>query len=399
MEKQTMTNTMPPMDLEALAAALDPERVMARATQETGLEDYAPVVEALTVLVDSVRSEGRFNAVGYFAMAEDLNRWLTNWLKFRSDLERHPEILDEDVSDPIVILGLPRTGTTKLQRVMSQHQSVHQLSMWKCFYPAPVGEPDEHPDPRIALTAQLSDAMIAAFPDFPTMHPMASEEPEEDVFLMRNTLQCAVNGMLLRAPSYLDWLLNDHGVEESYDYLRQLLQYLQWQEGGRRGPWVLKTPLHLGRIDTLLSRFPAATLVHCHRDVSVCMASLCRIMEAARTIGSDNVDLGELGGFIVDFWSREWELNLSQRSSVPSTQIVDVQYEAIRTDSAAICREVFAQRGMALSEHDVEAMTSWQSENPQHRLGKIEYSLDRYDLTPAEVQKAFSTYLDLQFSS
>ena len=59
------------------------------------------------------------SARGLMGVQANFTRFLVNRLRWEADVEKHPEILDEDVSDPIIVLGLPRSGTTKLQRFLS----------------------------------------------------------------------------------------------------------------------------------------------------------------------------------------------------------------------------------------------------------------------------------------
>ena len=130
---------------------LDLATLMADARKATGLSsfnvnDWGP----FTRYLDGVARGVDFKPGGIETFRNAMLRHLVNRLRIEDDLRRHPEILDEDVSDPIVIVGMPRTGTTKLQRMLSAAPEVQKLYLWRMLNPAPF--PDAvagAPDPRI----------------------------------------------------------------------------------------------------------------------------------------------------------------------------------------------------------------------------------------------------------
>lgn len=99
----------------------------------------------------------------------------------------------------------------------------------------------------------------------------------------------------------------------NYQYLSSLLRYLQWQDGGRRGPWVLKSPTHIGNLDAVFASFPRATLVHCHRDPVTVVTSIARMFEVFWGLFGGQASLHEIGAFALDKWSAEMNKNLAQR--------------------------------------------------------------------------------------
>src|SRR3954454_25295725 len=129
---------------------------MAAASASTGLHDYGDLafVEPLDQMVASINSSGTLDDDGRAAFAADMTRLLCTRLAIEAAVSAHPEILDEDVSDPIVITGLPRTGTTKLHRVLATDHRLQTLVLWRGLFPAPLAPPGTEPDPRIAITDQ-----------------------------------------------------------------------------------------------------------------------------------------------------------------------------------------------------------------------------------------------------
>lgn len=375
---------------------LDAGELLAAARTEAALDDFGDetFMEGLTRLLAAVTAEAGLTPMGIMGLKADVVRLLVNRLRIHAAVTAHPEILEEDVSDPIVITGLPRTGTTKLQKSLAINSGFQKLLLWQILNPAPFGELGQDPDPRITTAEQRSALMSTMSPEFMAGHPMTAEEPEEDLLLMQLTFRTPSFGYLHRAPSYVDWVL---GVDPAptYEDLRRSLQYLQWQDGGRRDrPWILKTPIHLGALETLLRTFPAATVVHCHRDPCVAVPSTCRLAELARLPNVEDLDRVELGSFLSSFWADAWARNIDQRSQLPEAQILDVGYEQIRDDIASVLREIYARRDQPLDTAALEEMVAWEKENPQHKFGKFDYSLERFGLTRESVEKDFATYLE-----
>src|SRR5690606_6163617 len=96
------------------------------------------------------------DGAGFTQLDTMAHRLLVNRLRFAEDLAHHPEILDEDVSDPIVVIGFPRSGTTVLQRMMSADPAMQSLKLWRLLNPAPFpGEAPGEPGGRLAFAEQV----------------------------------------------------------------------------------------------------------------------------------------------------------------------------------------------------------------------------------------------------
>lgn len=387
------------MNAEGGLRDLEPAALLAAASREAGLDDYGDhaFMEPFTRLMQAIVAEADLSPIGIAGTRARMIQCLVNRLRLQRDLKRHPEILDEDVSDPIVIVGLPRTGTTKLQRMLSSDPAVRRTPFWLLLNPAPLpGWQRGEPDGRIAL-AQVQAEALAQQPDFLAAHPMAAEETEEDVFMMEMSFEGILPLTQYRVPSFHAWVRN-RPRQGFYAFEKILLQYLQWQDGGRRGrPWVLKATTHLGGLQALIDTFPDATLVHCHRDVGTSMASTIRAAEGFRGLMANALDPVALGADYLRIYANEMSAYLPQREALHEqlgspSRFIDVRYGDIVHDPITVIRKLYAARGWTLMPAGEAAMLAWQDENPQYRYGKISYSLERYGLTTAEVEQAFADY-------
>ncbi len=369
-----------------------------QARQDTGLSGFGDLSfrEGLRVYVDALNREASLNRLGAIMARGEIVRMLSNRLRFARDLKRHPEILEEELERPIVILGLARTGTTKLQRTISADPSVQRLELWRLLSPAPWPVGLDGEDPRIALAEVLEAELSARFPEVIAAHALEAREPDEETLLLELTFSAMTRGQVqaYRTPSYVQWLAG-RSKREAYGYLRMLLQYLQWQDGGGRGrPWIMKTPLHLGELPTLLETFPDALVVHCHRDPVQAIPSVASLVELARRVRSDDVDPLEVGSEMLDRFSSLIRRALEARQSLPAERFIDLSFRAIVSDVKAVIAEIYSRTGRQLSTEAVAAFDAYESRRPAHHFGRNVYTAERYGLDEPRIKAAFAPYYD-----
>lgn len=107
------------------------------------------------------------------------------------------------------------------------------------------------------------------------------------------------------------------------------------QYGRPRRRWILKSPMHTGNLDALLTVFPDATLVWTHRDPATAVASFCSLVECGMTLSRRTVDLHALGATWLDLLSGSVRRGLAARAEVPREAVVDVPYSWLGSDPAA----------------------------------------------------------------
>jgi NAD(P)-dependent dehydrogenase (short-subunit alcohol dehydrogenase family) len=402
---QTM-NAVPGMPPAMIATSLaarpagevSAEALLAGAVRETQLEDYGEdrsFEEGLRTLVHAINDEARLSDMGRVRVSMDLGRMLINRLRFEADRARHPEISEEEIIAPIVVLGFPRTGTTKLQRTLAADPEAQRLEGWRVFNPAPVPSlRKDGIDPRIQIAESIEAALTRHFPRWQAGHPTLAHEPDEEVLLLEMTFQHNVHALRYRVPSYWDYV---QGVDQTgpYEYMKSLLKYLQWQDGGGRGrPWILKSPLHLGELDTLLATFPDAVVVHCHRDPREVMASFGALVELARRMSSDELDLKEIGRHAMAYLGWHIERHLTMRDRLGRERIVDVCFGDICADIDGVVDEIYASAGRVVSPEARNAFKAFNDRHTAGHFGRHEYTLERYGLSSTEVAEQFAPYMD-----
>lgn len=371
------------------------EQLLAQARAEAGLDDFGDddFRTGLQKLVDCT-SRMRLSAMGEAATQAEVQRWLVNRLRFADDLKHHPEILYEELDDPVVILGLPRTGTTKLQRLIAADPGIISLKFWQAAMPGRVSNAlAGEEDPRIGMARQMIAMIAQVSPGLLQSHPLQAEFPEEEFFLQMPTFCTPAIYLNHPAPGFDAWVAGQSLVP-TYCYLKQSLQYLQWQQGGRRGRrWLLKTPLHLGNLDILVDLFPRATYVCTHRNLHDVLPSFSRLMEMFWRIKLDEVDRHEIGRFMLAFWSGEMRRHLQQRDALRDRlDILDIRYEAVRDDPFGVVRQIYRHLGRDLAPSIEQAMREWDARDMHGSFGAYRYTLEQYGLDAAAIDAAFKDY-------
>lgn len=380
------------------AATLDPERLLGAARQLTGVDDFGDPAfrEGLQRFLRSAVDDAILSPMGVATLEGLTIGLLVNRLRFEDDLKRHPEILEEPLEPPVVIIGLPRTGTTKLHRMMAVDERFQSIRAWQTLNPAPFpGAPAGGPDPRIAVAKQM-DAMVEAMnPEILAGHPIRAEEVDEETsYLMEMTFEWTLLAMRAQLPSFEAWVATRSPVP-TYRYLRRMLQYLQWQTGGRGRPYLLKSPLHVAHLDALHEVFPRSLVIHCHRHPAEAATSFMKLAELSRRLMYGVVDQRAVGTWVLHTLAEQMRNYLVQRDRLGSrAEIVDVDFGAIAQRPLGVIRDVLRRRGWDLPDATADAMLKWEAGHPSDRFGKFTYAMQDYGMTRADFESAFATYLD-----
>lgn len=372
------------------------ESLVEAAQAETGLSDFGEpdLFPGLRALLDAYVTEAQFSATGIEAQRAGLIRVLSNRLRIEALIQQHPEILDEEILGPIIITGLPRSGTTKLLRVLAADSRLQTLLLWKILNPAPFGPvaPGET-DPRITFAEQTSAAMRDHFPDFYAGHPMNAHEPDEEEWLLDFVMRGYVNCHSAHIPSFEAWM-DRQDFSTWYVYLRKVLQVLQWQDGSPKKTWLLKAPSHMNRLNWLFPVFPDATIVQCHRDPVTALISLSGLSEAIRKMYSDAETPKESAHFVVHHWTKQLEGYMRLRPEYEQEHpFVDVSYPELVNDVEAVIERIYAAAGLPLTPAAKAAILAWERDNPQGKHGKHRYDISRYDISAEQIRALCGSYL------
>ncbi|MCZ7620611.1 MAG: sulfotransferase [Myxococcota bacterium] len=369
-----------------------PARLIRAAQRRTGLEEFGDgfSVEGLRRLLRSYETEARLHAVGRIAAHADTLALLSNRLRLVADRRRHPEIAEQAIERPVFIVGLPRTGTTLLHRLLAQDPAHRVPHTWEILHPSPPPQRARAAtDARIARAARGIRQLDRLAPQFQRIHAVGARLPEECIAILAHSFASDRFVAMHRLPSYQAWL-DQQDLRFAYADHRRFLQQLQWRHPGRR--WLLKAPAHLLALDDLLAVYPDALIVQTHRDPVRILASLASLVATLRGAFSDDVDPVEIGRDVAVRWAEALRRSIAVRQNVSGDRFVDIQYRDLLRDPIAIVRLLYARMDTPLDAETERAMQRFLEANPQDRFGRHRYPLAPFGLDGDAERRRYARY-------
>ncbi|HEX6310838.1 MAG TPA: sulfotransferase [Acidimicrobiia bacterium] len=375
---------------------LEPGALMAAAAAETGLDDFGDdrFREPLAVLCASLRGEAGLGAAGIVGAHAQLTALLKNRLLIEDLLRRHPEIHDIDVVRPIVICGLPRTGTTHLHNLVAADPALRSLPYWESLEPV-LAEAEQpapgEPDPRWARTATALEFVNSAMPYFKRMHEMTVDHVHEEIQLLAIDFSTMLFETTAPMPAWRDYYLA-HDQTPHYEYMRTVLKVLQWQRGGER--WVLKSPQHIEQFPALLATFPDATFVVTHRDPVAVITSVATMLAYTARVSQDPVDPVRVGRYWADRIERKLRSCVEDHDVLPADQTIDVHFSEFMADDIAMVERIYDVAGQPFTVSARNAMDDFMADHPRGKFGGVVYDLADFDLDREELRGRLRFYVE-----
>lgn len=365
---------------------------MLRGAQKAGFDvDLLPALarEGMFKRIESVNEDAHLSLFGTIGFNQQLRRCLVNALSIERTIQAHPEILDQKIRNPIFVIGMPRTGTTLMQRLLSLHDGARFVRFWESYEPVP--RPTEDEGASRARRMREADRALARLhwvaPSLRAVHPMTVEAPEECFFLMRNYFLVPRWFDFANMESYWKWM-DAHDTAQAYQLLKRQFQVLQWLEP--REHWVLKCPLHLGYIDELLRVFPDARIVHMQREPTEVAASLASLMSILWNLTSEHFEPEEIGRWSLDTAARLHAKGLPAMERLRPDQLVRVGFSDLVKDHAGTAQRVYEVLGYRRDPRLADSIATWSRNNTREKHGRHIYTLSQFGLTEDEVQRAFA---------
>ena len=376
-------------------ASFDPGSIVAAARKQAGSRELGDDTwsEPLRVLCESIEGEAKLSPFGRIALRGMLVGALANRIRLLDWAERHPEVRQEKIERPWIILGMPRTGTSLLSILMGLDPSSRSLLTWQAMEPVPPPElATEAEDPRIAVARKRFEGLMKLNPALRAMHPFGATLATECVTLLVFDLRSLSIETQALLPSYGEWL-ESADMHSAYGWHELALQTLQ-----SRIPtlsWVLKTPQHLWAIDAVTKRYPDARLIWTHRDPRKVVTSVASLNTSLHRQGSDAVDPAAVG--------RAWSAKL--RHAIECGMRYDdahsgeswcchVQYADIMADPIGAVRSIYAHFGEELHPLHEKRMDVWMRDRPQEVFGRHRYDPRDFGLSNEGIREQYADYCE-----
>jgi hypothetical protein len=389
---------------QVLAAAsahpvpLEGEQVLAAARQATGLSDFGdPAFRArLDLWLQSAREDQGLSPVGQAGIYSMAVRLASNRLRVEDLVKRHPEILDIEIEAPLVIAGLPRSGTSYLQSFLAADPRLRSLPYWEAARPVPAPDEQVPPgaeDPRRRLCEAEWAQQDALLPYIKAIHEFSPDHISEDVELQDIDFGSYTPEWHTHAPKWRDYA-EQHDATPTYRYLKKCLQVLSFQTGTKR--WLLKCPQHMEHLVPLMQVFPDATVIVTHRDPVASIQSAITAMSYSARVVRKQVEPEVIASYWIDRYQRLLRAFVRDHGLVDSRRVVDVYFHELMKDPMASVAAIYAKANLALTPGVRQRMAEFaESARSSGKYGQLTYHLERdFGLSAADIRRPFDFYFE-----
>lgn len=382
---------------ETLQVDFREEYILEQARRRTGLSDFGPddFRERLRVLREEWDGDTGLTGIGRFALQRYLIRYACNRLLIHDTLRRHPEILDLEIRAPIIVVGLPRTGTTHLLNLMAADSRFRSLPLWESYEPIPLPGEGPLPDgtePRYQRCAEDWENMKMMGPLLEAMHPMNPDHIHEELELMSADFASYNFEWLTMSPRWRD---SYYATDQTphYEYMKNALKILQWLRGPDR--WVLKCPQHLEQLPVLKKVFPDATVAVTHRDPVAVIQSAVTMLAYGQRLSRKKVETKAL----IDYWSDRVERLLRacvrDRDVLPAERSIDVPFHEFMADDIGMVERIYRKAGLEMTPAARGELQHFMEHHPRGKFGQVIYDLKGdFGVDPADLRKRFDFYFE-----
>lgn len=387
------------LDLDAVVP-LDEDSLVAAARERTELSDFGDDdgwYESFQRFIRGMREEGRLTLMGRLMSRSDVINLLAGRLQIEDWYRRHPEIDDEQIVAPVMIVGQARTGTSLLLNVLSQDPDNATLRHWECMYPCP--PPQKHgyfDDPRIAQADALVEQWNRVNPQIVTCHEFNALVPTEASHAMTFSFTAGpFLALIAQVPSHVMWDMQRGGLAIGLRYQKRLLKLLQWKNPRRH--WILKAPDAITYMPELLKVYPDMNFVWTHRDPLKAADSVINMYGHCMYIRSDTPIVP---GILEQMLNADLAAQLlnqpidwMESGVVPAQRVCNLRFLDLEADPVREVEKMYAQFGMPLHGAALQAMQQYMRDNPRSARPPASYRSQAGDTVRAE-RRALQRYQD-----
>lgn len=369
------------------------DTIHAGAVEATGLDDFGPddYVEGLHRVLngldeeEGIADEARQGVLGLLITA------LAERLRTQESWRRHPQYRDVAITAPIVITGIPRTGTTALHRLMACDPQFQGIERWLSSSPMPrppreswSGTPEFQ-----ACEAQVQ-VLLESMPGFTDVHELDPREVDECLELLKQNFVSNYFPSMLGIPQYREWWFTADELP-SYRRYADILRLIGLNDQDKR--WLLKNPGHVWGIDSLLTVFPDALVIQTHRNPVKTLPSVARVLEMPRSMyHGSNLDPRSIGPSEAELWRRAIDRTEDARKRHPDS-FFDVRQGDFRQDPIGTVGALYRHLGLELTGEVERDMRRWLDEQPEQQRQAPDAPPEQYGLTAQGIHDQFADYI------
>ncbi len=378
---------------------LSVEAVLAAARDRTGLSNFGAedFKERLGLWLRYANEDRGLNRFGRAALLEQLVRYAACRLRVEDLLVRHPGIARIQIDRPIIVSGMPRSGTTHLVNALATSPVLRSMKLWEATEPVPLpGEPvsfeENDGNPRYRRSVEAWRILTSVLQYFPAMHDMAPDHIHEEVELQSPDFSSYVPDWLFRAPAWQRYYFA-HDQTPHYAYGKKVLQAMTWFKGAER--WIMKSPPNMENLAAILNVYPDATMIIAHRDPVAVIQSAITMIAYWDRIRRSEADLPGLAALWIDRVETTLRRCVHDRGLMPQDRTMDVLFHEYMADEKGTIERAWRLAGLPLTDEASRRIDAYLAGNRRGRHGQVVYDLQGdFGVDVPALRRRFQFYYD-----
>lgn len=366
------------------------EKVLAAARFTTGLDDFGTddFIEPLDLLIEDYHNSAKLNRKGVIGSWVYLHRMLSNRLRLTRYLKT-TAANEQEIREPVFILGLPRTGSTLLHELLASHPGLRAPRFWETSFVPGYSLFDRF---RQGVTSAQIGVVDMLAPGFRSVHSLGTFKPHECITMQALSLRTMQFHAAHNLQKYNQWL-ETCDWEPAYDCHENFLKWLQFGDLRSRR-WVLKAPGHLLSLPNLVNRYPDARFIHLHRDPCEVIPSMASLFLHIRKPFARELDLHEIGRDVTRQWQRGLQASMEYRKThaASESRFLDIDYRELVADPLRTSEKILGFAGIELDEKTRGMLKEYVESNPKGKHGAHRYSLEQFGLDRETLSELFRDY-------
>ena len=380
---------------ETLKLDLTSEAIINEAFKNSGLQDFGDedFISRLDVLMRSVSNDEGLAGIGKLGIFNDQVRYLENRLKFEKFKKKFPEYHQEIISQPIIIIGLPRSGTTHLLNLLASDSRLKSIPYWESLRPfqEKLIDLENDKDLRQEEAFKEYESFLQTMPLLKSMHDMHPNHIHEEIELQAMDFSTYLPEWLAHVPEWRDYYLS-HDQVNHYQYLKDVLKAMQFIRGPKK--WVLKSPQHLEQIPALIKTFPDATFAITYRDPLSVVLSTATMLSYGDRVRRYKVE--PRNNF--NYWHNRIQTLLEKFTNdyklIPSDQKIDIFFHDLIKDNIDSVKKIYSKNSLKFDKRSDNEIREYMNSNQRGKHGQIIYNLEDFDVDKSLFYKSFKFYFD-----
>lgn len=346
-------------------------------------------LEGLRAYLETAENEANLTDLGKAVVDQIVLGNLIGRLYAERGLEQYPECLSQPIVKPIIVVGLPRSGTTALHKLLASVPRTQSLEYWLAMFPMP--RPPKETWQSLEQYRQVDlglTEMMKSAPDMLKIHPYGADIPDECNRIICHSFQSWALKAIPHTQTFGKWVLK-RDLSKAYERCKKVLQLIGYRNPAR---WVLKDPLHPPFIDLLLAQYPDACIVHIYREPSESIPSVCNGIYTFAAPYQQNVDKREYGQDTAEEYALMMDRFMELRSKLDPTRFLDVSYTDMITDPVSLAKRIYRHFDIDIGIDGAQSLEKWHQGNKRDKFGKHHYTAEQYGLSREMLNERFTKF-------